>query len=99
MDRVQPAQPPPNYSVKRSEPRVRASGEILIEVAPGGQVVRAFLLDVSVHGFAVRHYYEGFTPGQRVSVIYDWGRVQATVVWTGTKDGELAAGFRTGCLR
>lgn len=95
MDRTQPSQSIQEFPVKRSESRSPASGEILIELVPSGQVVRGFLLDVSPHGFAIRHYYEDFVPGQRVSVVYHWGRVQARLVWAEKRGGELAAGFRT----
>ncbi len=70
------------------------TGEILIEVRPES-IVPGYLLDVSPHGFAISHEYEGFVPGQEVQVVYDWGRVPARVVWAEKRSGGMAAGFRT----
>ncbi len=72
-----------------------ASGELLIEVTAGGDLVRGQLLDVSRHGFAIRHDHAGFLPGQQVNVVYQWGKVKARVVWTGEREGGMASGFRT----
>lgn len=84
-----------DFRVPRAEPRTAASGELLIEVTPGGPVISGFLLDVSPHGFAIRHQYESFVPGQQVSVVYHWGKVRAHLVWVGEREGSMAAGFRT----
>ncbi len=61
-----------DYGERRREPRTPTSGEILIEVKPGGKVIRAQLSDASPHGFAIVHEYEKFVPGQQVTVVYDW---------------------------
>jgi hypothetical protein len=83
------------FRASRAEPRTPASGELLIEVTPGGQIVSGYLLDVSPHGFAIRHQYQDFVPGQQVSVVYHWGKVRAHLVWVGEREGGMAAGFRT----
>ncbi len=80
-------------SPTRREPRNPASGELLLEVA--GELVRGQLLDVSPHGFAIRHEYDKFSPGQQVTVVYHWGKVPARLVWVGEREGGMAAGFRT----
>ncbi len=81
------------YTSARREPRSSASGELLLEVA--GELVHGQLLDVSPHGFAIRHEYEKFSPGQQVTVVYHWGKVPARLVWVGEREGGMAAGFRT----
>ncbi|HVP42956.1 MAG TPA: PilZ domain-containing protein [Terriglobales bacterium] len=83
------------YSPTRRELRAPASGELLIEIASGGELVRGQLLDVSPHGFAIRHQHPSLSEGQEVSVVYHWGRVRARVVWVGEREGAMAAGFRT----
>jgi PilZ domain-containing protein len=83
------------WTINRREPRTRIAGEILIEVGPNGKVVRGQLLDVSPHGFAVRHEYEHFVTGQEVRVVYEWGKVPARLAWVETREGGRAAGFRT----
>ena len=87
--------PATERSIHRREPRCHASGELVLEVVPGGEQVRGHLLDVSPHGFGLRHDYRKFSPGQQVYIVYDWGRVKARVVWVGEREGVLAAGFRT----
>jgi hypothetical protein len=79
----------------RREPRTRAAAEILIEVTPGGKVIPGHLFDVSRHGFAIRHEYEGFVTGQQVRVVYDWGKAPARLVWVKRWALGMAAGFRT----
>ena len=76
------------------EPRISKSGDLLIEVRPDGDVIRGHLLDVSLHGFAVRHECQQFVPGEQVRVVYDWGKVPARVVWVGNRGGVMAAGFQ-----
>ncbi len=80
-------------ALTRREPRSPASGELLLEVA--GELVRGQLLDVSPHGFAIRHEYEKFSPGQQVTVLYQWGKIPARLVWLGEREGGKTAGFRT----
>ena len=79
----------------RREPRTRATGDIQIEISPGGKVIPGQLSDVSPHGFAICHEYENFVPGQQVEVVYDWGKVPARLVWVERRKVGLAAGFRT----
>jgi hypothetical protein len=80
---------------KRREPRTSASGKIVIEVSTDGNVIHAELSDESPRGFAIHHDYENFITGQQVQVLYDWGKKAARLVWVGTRDGVMAAGFRT----
>jgi hypothetical protein len=84
-----------SHPKQRSEQRRPASGELLIEIAPDGQSIYGHLLDVSPHGFAIRHQHDNFSPGQQVNVVYPWGKVRARLVWVGERDGSMAAGFRT----
>jgi len=79
----------------RREPRTRGAGDILIEVSPDGKVIPGYLLDVSPHGFAIRHEFEHFVTGQEVRVVYDWGKAPARLVWVEKRGLGLAAGFRT----
>lgn len=89
--------PPTKRSrTQRAEPRTPASGQVHIEVAPGGELIVGYLLDVSPHGFAIRHAYHKFAPGQQVRVVYSWGTIPAWLVWVEQRDGGWAAGFRTG---
>jgi hypothetical protein len=79
---------------RRREPRTPTSGEIMIEVSPDGNVIRARLSDASPHGFAIHHDYENFVTGQQVRVLHDWGKKPARLVWVGTREGVMAAGFQ-----
>lgn len=76
------------------EQRINKTGELLIEVKPDGDVIHGQLLDVSLHGFAVRHDCPELVPGEQVRVVYDWGKVPARVVWVGPRGGVMAAGFQ-----
>ncbi len=80
---------------ERAEPRTPASGQVHIEVVPGGERIIGYLLDVSPHGFAIRHGYHKFARGQQVRVLYSWGTILARLVWVEQRDGGLVAGFRT----
>jgi hypothetical protein len=53
------------------------------------------MLDVSRHGFAIRHRFGHFVTGQQVRVVYDWGKVPARLVWVESRVFGMAAGFRT----
>ncbi len=77
----------------RREPRTQANGELRMEI--GDRLVSCSLVDATPHGFAIRHEYEGFVPGQEVRVVYEWGKVAARLVWTNTRQGVMTAGFRT----
>jgi hypothetical protein len=79
----------------RREPRTAASGKIVIQVSTDGKVIHAELSDESPSGFAIHHDYENFISGQQVQVLHDWGKKAARLVWVGTREGVMAAGFRT----
>jgi uncharacterized protein YuzE len=79
----------------RREPRTSATGKIMIEVSPDGKVIGAELSDESPHGFAIHHDYENFVTGQQVHVLHEWGKKAARLVWVGTREGVMAAGFET----
>ncbi len=84
-----------SYPYIRREPRTPNAGQLLVELAPDGEMVCGSLLNVSPHGFCITHQHKGFTVGQEVRVVYTWGRVPARVIWVSARGNEIATGFRT----
>jgi len=63
------------------ETRLAISGNVKL-ISKDGQQVEAELLDISIHGFRVRHAHPPLASGREFRVIYPWGEVIARVVWS-----------------
>ena len=60
------------------------------------KLVEGQLLDVSTHGFKLRHDCLELTPGRKVQVLYSWGKVWAYVIWTKEQGLHYQSGFELG---
>ncbi|HVP49339.1 MAG TPA: PilZ domain-containing protein [Bryobacteraceae bacterium] len=61
--------------------------------APERQRISGALIDVSDHGFRVRHLYAGFQPGEFVSFIHRKREGFARVVWHKPEGSDFETGF------
>jgi hypothetical protein len=83
-----------NYLEKRREPRLPASGELVLRVLDlGSPEFRGKLLDISAHGFRLSHSNATLTPGQEVEYTRDGAAGRAKVVWNRIASGEMESGF------
>ncbi len=52
------------------------------------------LMDISIHGFRVRHRPRDLEDNQEYRVIYPWGEVFARLIWHRTTGEWTESGFR-----
>ena len=72
------------------------SGSLTLRLPEASNFIEGQLLDVSTHGFKLRHDCLELTPGQKVQVLYSWGKVWARVIWTKEQGLHYHSGFELG---
>ena len=77
----------------RFESRVVCTGEVRLSFENGPSAV-AELMDVSGHGFRVRHKLDQLEAGAKVAFEHHFFVGEAEVVWNAVKADEFQAGFR-----
>jgi len=86
----------PDQPQERRRSIRRTEHGIVFMTTVGGQErqrISGALIDVSDHGFRVRHLHAGFQPGDFVSFIHRTREGSARVVWHRAADSEFETGF------
>jgi hypothetical protein len=79
---------------RRAEPRKSNAGTVVLEtIGPGSRRIHGKLVDVSAHGFRMRHSYFGLTPGDEVIVAEGIAARRLRVVWTRIFENRVESGF------
>jgi len=58
--------------------------------------VQGELLDVSPHGFRIKHNHPELVAGKQFQVLYSWGRVPGRVVWSKKQGLGYESGIELG---
>ena len=87
--------PESNAEVRREERR-EVSDPLTLRLLKASKLVEGQLLDVNTHGFKLRHDCLELTPGQKVQVLYSWGKVWARVIWTKEQGPHYHSVFELG---